>query len=111
MNVRNLILGTAAYGLLMGGGCLQTGCSVASRAKWQSSAEHTGQALTHTGGAIVDGTEAVVLDVGWLFGQVLGPLKIIPLAEQPQDLNARLVREAEVRRQRARIIHPSGRTD
>lgn len=72
MSSKQWLMGALAYGLLMSGGCLNTGCSQASRTKWQSSADHTGQALHHTGGAIADGAEAVVLDVAWIAEQFQG---------------------------------------
>ena len=52
------------------------GCSAASRAHWEASAQHTGQAFEHTGGAVVEGVQAIGADVAWL---IESGAKLIPV--------------------------------
>ena len=74
--MKNAIFAGLAYALLMGGGCLQTGCSQVSRDHWTASAQHTTQALEHTGGAIVEGVKALGADVKWIIDS---GAKLVPL--------------------------------
>ena len=74
--MKNAIFAGLAYALLMGGGCLQTGCSQVSREHWIASAQHTTQALEHTGGALVEGVKALGAGVKWAIDS---GAKLVPL--------------------------------